>query len=57
MADYLDELLGTTPEARAAYENSLRSCCGRRHGDPLEERTCSEGRCVEFWCPWEVSRG
>jgi len=57
VADRLAELLGLTPEARAAYENAPRSCCGRRNGDPLEERTCSEGQCVEFWCPCGVFDG
>lgn len=51
MADRLANLLRLTADDIAAYENSLRRCCGRRNGDPLEERRCSEDQCVELWCP------
>ena len=54
---HLDELLGITEEDRRAYGEALRGCCDRKNCDPLDERPCSEGRCIELVCPCGTPSG
>lgn len=51
MADHITTLLGLTDADIAAFRASPRNCCGRPHGSHLDERPCTAGHCVEFWCP------
>jgi len=54
MQDWERELLGDDPEfiaLVAAYGRAPRACCGRRKDSELEQRPCSEGNCVEWFCP------
>lgn len=57
MPDRLAELLYLTDEEIANYENSPRDCCDLLNKDPVEERPCRAGNCVEFWCPCGTPRG
>lgn len=53
----LAEVLGISKEEQRAYSEALRGCCDRKNGDPLDERPCPEGRCIELVCPCGTPSG
>lgn len=60
MSESIEDLLGLSPEDLAEmekYRNSPRECCGRPYKDPPNEVPCSEGCCIELWCPCGVYTG